>query len=92
MRYLSGSVGALQGGTVQHASHLPGAATPGPTPTFVHRMDLRLRADQVQALTRLARVVGVSTSDLVRWFIDEGVRAVEAAPSYEALKEKARAQ
>jgi hypothetical protein len=51
-------------------------------------MDLRLRSDQVQALTRIARVIDVSVSDLVRWFVDEGTAAVEAAPTYDTLKEK----
>jgi hypothetical protein len=77
-------------GPVADANHLPGADTPGPRPLFHHRMDLRLRSDQVQALTRIARVVGVSVSDLVRWFIDEGTAAVEAAPTYDTLKEKVR--
>jgi hypothetical protein len=90
VRYLSASAGALHGGAVATTNHLPGADTPGPRPLFVHRMDLRLRADQMQALTRIARVVNVSVSDLVRWLIDEGTAAVEGAPTYETLKEKVR--
>jgi hypothetical protein len=77
-------------GAMANASHLPSADKPGPQPVFVHRMELRLRADQVQALTRIARVVDVSVSDLVRWFIDEGTAAVESAPTYETLKESVR--
>ena len=75
-----------------NANNLHGANPPGPRPKFDHRMDLRLRSDQVQTLTRIARVIGVSVSDLVRWFIDEGVRAVEAAPTYDVLKEKTNAE
>lgn len=60
---------------------------PGPTPIFTERTVVKLRGDQRQAVERIAVTLGQSVSDVVRWFIDQGVRAVEGAPGYETLKE-----
>lgn len=79
-------------GAVADANHMPRPSRPGPRPLFRRRMDLRLRDDQVRTLTRMARVLGVSASDLVRWFIDQGTESVEAVPTYETLKEAAGAE
>lgn len=62
------------------------ANRPGPKPLFTERMDLRLRPDQVAGMERIAAVIGVTQSDLVRWFIDSGIKAFNA----EALNELER--
>jgi hypothetical protein len=46
---------------------------PGPKPIFTERVVVKLRQDQRQSVERIAHVLGLSTSEIVRWFIDEGV-------------------
>lgn len=58
---------------------------------FTKRMVVQIREDQRTALQRIAVVLDLSVSDVVRWFIDEGTNAVESTPSYanlEKTKEK----
>lgn len=61
---------------------------PGPKPVFTERVVVKLRPDQLQAVERIAHVLGVSTSDVVRWFIDQGVQAVEAVPEFNRLEDQ----
>lgn len=61
---------------------------PGPKPVFTERMDLRLRPDQVDALARIASVVPMTASELVRMFIDVGTDAFESVPNFKSLPRK----
>lgn len=60
---------------------------PGPKPVFTERTVVMIRADQRQGLNRIARTLGLSVSDIVRWFIDEGMHAIEATESFATLRE-----
>jgi hypothetical protein len=55
---------------------------------FTERMVVKLRADQHDAVQRIARTLGMTASDVMRWWIDEGVRAVEGVPEYMNLSEE----
>lgn len=59
---------------------------PGPKPIFVRRVVVKLRRDQHEAVQRIARTLGLSASDVVRWWIDEGIRAVEGVPEFRTLE------
>ena len=54
-------------------------------PAETARVVVKLRPDQYQAVKRVAAVLGLTGSDVIRWFIDEGTRAVEATPNFNAL-------
>jgi hypothetical protein len=69
------------------ATATPGPVRPGPRPQFGHRMELRLRADQEQALGRIARTLDLSVSEVIRWFIDQGTAAVEGTPTFHTLQD-----
>jgi hypothetical protein len=49
-------------------------------------MELRLRNDQRQALGRIAGTLGIGVSDLIRWFVDQGIDAVENVPTFKTLE------
>jgi hypothetical protein len=61
-------------------------SNPGPVPTFTERIVVKLSPDQHQAVQRIALTLGFTVCDVVRWFIDEGARAVEAVPTFTELK------
>jgi hypothetical protein len=49
-------------------------------------MELRLRNDQRQALVRIASTLGVGVSDLIRWFVDSGIDAIENVSTFKTLE------
>ena len=57
---------------------------------FTERIVVKLRRDQAQAVQRIARTLGLSSSDVVRWWLDEGIRAVEGVPEFRTLEEVTR--
>jgi len=59
---------------------------PGPKPIFTARVVVKLRPDQYDAVKRVAAVLGLTGSDVIRWFIDEGTRAVETTPNFNTLE------
>jgi hypothetical protein len=59
---------------------------PGPIPMFTERVVVKLRADQHEAVQRIATALGFTVSDVIRWFIDEGAHAVEAVPEFIELE------
>jgi hypothetical protein len=61
---------------------------PGPKPEYSERFLLQLRPDQRQSLDHLSAVLGLPVSRLIRWFIDEGVRAFENTPTFKTLARK----
>lgn len=60
----------------------------GPKPRFTERLVVNVRQDQLQAVDRLATVLQMSRSDLVRLFIDQGTDAVESVPKFKTLSGK----
>lgn len=88
--------GGLQGGVVPaNRRNLCAPVTersrPGPKPMFTERVVVMIRPDQRQALDRICRTLEISVSDLVRWFVDQGVAAIEDTDTYHTLREmKAR--
>ncbi len=59
---------------------------PGPKPQFPYVMQLRVRNDQRTALARIASTLNVGVSDLIRWFVDSGIDAVENVPTFKTLE------
>lgn len=51
-----------------------------------------VRPDQRQALARIAKTLGVPVSNVIRWFVDYGIEAVEGVQSYQQLQEERMAQ
>lgn len=58
---------------------------PGPAPIFTERLVVNVRPDQRRSLEHIAGVCEVTVSDLVRWFVDEGVHAFESNPQFKTL-------
>ena len=52
---------------------------------FTDRLVVNVRPDQVRSLDHIAAVIGCNRSDLVRWFVDNGITAVESYPSFKTL-------
>lgn len=71
-----------------NSANTNGHVRPGPKPQFPYRMEMRLRNDQRQALVRIAATLNVGVSDVIRWFIDEGIERIESNPAYIAFKGK----
>jgi len=40
---------------------------------------VNVRPDQVAGLTHVANALGLTASDVVRWFLDQGIAAIEQA-------------
>lgn len=59
--------------------------TPGPEPVFTHRVQVKVRPDQHESLARVAGLLGMSQSDVVRWVLDSGLAAIEQ--SHASIKE-----
>lgn len=55
---------------------------------FTERVVVMIRPDQRQALDRICRTLEVSVSDLVRWFVDQGVAAIEDTDTFHTLRER----
>lgn len=81
------SVSALLGVGMQVGRNPCQPVRPGPVPIFTERIVVKIRADQAEALQRIARVLGQSVSDVTRWFIDNGIQAVEGTSAYQQLEE-----
>lgn len=81
------SVTALQGVGMQVSHNTCQPVRPGPLPVFSGRVVVKVRPEQVEAVQRIARVLGLTGSDIVRWFIDNGIQAVEGTDTYQQLKE-----
>jgi hypothetical protein len=58
---------------------------PGPTPIFTERTVVKLRADQRRAVARIANVLHLSVSDVIRWFIEVATASIEATAQYDLL-------
>jgi hypothetical protein len=51
---------------------------------------VKLRGDQRQAVERVAATLGLSVSDVIRWFIDVGTASIESTDHYETLTRQRR--
>lgn len=80
--------GSLYRGPMPNSADCARPNRPGPKPQFPHRIELRLRNDQRQALVRIAASLNVGVSDLVRHFIDTQVEWFEGHPVYQEFKER----
>lgn len=77
----------LHGAGMQVGSNPGGGVRPGPCPVFTERLIVKVRPEQLAAVQRIARVLHRPASDVVRWFIDTGVAAIDQAPTYQLLEE-----
>ncbi len=68
----------------------PGRIPPGPKPRFVTALEVALRDDQEASIARIASALQVSRPEVVRWFVDSGIAAVESTPSFKQLEELSR--
>ena len=58
---------------------------PGPSPIFTERLVVNVRPDQRRSLDHIAGVCEVTVSDLLRWWVDEGITAFESQPVFKTL-------
>lgn len=86
MGYLHHSAGGLHAGAMANAHNCYGGKRRGPKPLFTERMEVRLRPDQAAAMQRIAKTLNLPTAELMRWFVDQGIGAVEGAPAYATLE------
>lgn len=68
----------------------PGRLPPGPKPRFATALEVALRDDQEASLARIANALQVSRPEVVRWFVDNGIAAVEGTPTFKELEELSR--
>ncbi len=52
---------------------------------FTEKFLVQMRPEQRESLDRIAGVLGIDVSRLVRWFLDEGIFAFENNPRFKTL-------
>jgi len=60
---------------------------PGPQRRYAKTMELALRDDQEASVQRIAKTLGFSRPEIIRWFVDTGIASVEGAPTFKTLED-----